>query len=60
MCFLFPHILRNIMSVYTSFNKNGSQVSGRDGNFLLFGVSEENSAMHQVPSLLIICIRKHA
>lgn len=35
---LFPYILRKIMSVYPHFNKIGSQVSGVDNNFVLFGV----------------------
>ena len=34
---LFPYILRKIMSVYPHFNETGSQVSGMDSDFVLFG-----------------------
>lgn len=45
MCFLFPYIMRKIMSVYPSFSEIGSQVSGVDSNFVLFGVVGENSTI---------------
>ena len=38
MGILFPYILRKIMSVYPHFNETGSEVSGMDSDFVLFGV----------------------